>query len=1041
MPIAEWAEVAWLKLGERDLKAGEHTIDIRLTPTKNEKGETQRVLYASDALVVAQGEFRPNGPNKPGQSGRTPADEAAGKNIFKVPAATGAARSQVSLQGQWEIARDDEQLPREIAVPIGELPKNPNWKSIAVPASKAQARPELTLAHRVWYRTRVEVPANMAGRSFFINFPKNNLNTTVYVNGVLCGFEKNPFVNFDVDVTKAIKPGVNEVMVGIRDAWYGFTHNPDNPMKLRKLFNYPATWASKGFMDLDYPVWNAFQSGILNTPTFVAAGGPAYVSDVFAQPSVAKKQMIADVEVTNPGNAPVAGEIQWEAVNSKTGLIEKTFARKPFTVAAGQKVVVKAADAWADPKLWWPDSPTLYDLRTTLLVGGQPVDISNTRFGFREWSWAGTRFKLNGINWNMWAIIGGPSGAKEWLAYYRRNNLRTMRFATEGQGGDNTIWNGLETREALRFFDENGVNVRRNGPLDGEVIGYNPYEGDEAIKAKQGGSRVKMELMKNTRDQMVAQVRGERNHPSIHIWTFDNEFLFINIQNLGGSDEYEPELTKISRAVTAADPTRPNMVDGGGAAKDNSLPVHGDHYLFDIADPRYPDLAYEDNVGGSAGSGRGRWVWDKKRPRFPGEDYFATGSAPAEYAQWGGEVAFQSKTATKPAAMKLSRMLSEGYRWAGVAAFHFWFGEESVAPGFQTSFEGRAAFIRQWDWTFGSGEKVTRTVGLFNDTRFADSLAFKWTFLVNGKTVATDTSTHNIAPGTDKKFDIVIPMPQVTTRTEGQLVLTLTAKGKEVFRDTKAVSVMPAPQFGAAASTAKPAAGKRRTAAARTSSFQVTTRSHAQMKPGASAASRLVVFDPQGNVAAYLKSRAVPFTRVTSLETLPANGQVLVVGKDAISESDSTSTRLAAYAATGRTVIVLEQKTPLKYGALQAEMETSNATGNVGFIEDSNHPALRNLKDKDFFTWGVNQPLYRNAYVKPTRGAKSLVQTHTRLLNSALVEIPTGKGLMLLSQLTVGEELPTNRVAQTCWLTWWAMAQPINRRFARLRWRRAIMPN
>jgi beta-galactosidase len=84
----------------------------------------------------------------------------------------------------------------------------------------------LTFAHRVWYRTRVEVPANMAGRSFFINFPKNNLNTTVYVNGQLCGFEKQPFVRFDADVTKAIKPGVNEIMVGIRDAWYGFTHNP-----------------------------------------------------------------------------------------------------------------------------------------------------------------------------------------------------------------------------------------------------------------------------------------------------------------------------------------------------------------------------------------------------------------------------------------------------------------------------------------------------------------------------------------------------------------------------------------------------------------------------------------------------------------------------------------------------------------------------------------------------------------------------------------------------------------------------------------------
>jgi beta-galactosidase len=166
-------------------------------------------------------------------------------------------------------------------------------------------------------------------------------------------------------------------------------------MKLRKMFNYPASWHNKGFMDLDYPVWHSFQSGILNTPTFVAAGGPAYVSDVFVQPSVAKKQMIADIEVTNPGDKPVTGEIQWEAINVKTGKSEKTFAKNPFAVAAGKNALVKAADAWTNPQLWWPDSPALYNLRSTLVVGGKPVDVSNTRFGFREWSVDGTRFKLN----------------------------------------------------------------------------------------------------------------------------------------------------------------------------------------------------------------------------------------------------------------------------------------------------------------------------------------------------------------------------------------------------------------------------------------------------------------------------------------------------------------------------------------------------------------------------------------------------------------------------------------------------------------------
>jgi hypothetical protein len=111
-------------------------------------------------------------------------------------------------------------------------------------------------------------------------------------------------------------------------------------MPMRRLFNYPVSWKDRGFLNLDYPVWNAFQSGILNTPTFVAAGGPAYVSDVFVQPSVAKKQLVADIEVTNPSAQAMSGEIQWEAINVKTGKSEKTFAAKPFTVEAGKNVVV-----------------------------------------------------------------------------------------------------------------------------------------------------------------------------------------------------------------------------------------------------------------------------------------------------------------------------------------------------------------------------------------------------------------------------------------------------------------------------------------------------------------------------------------------------------------------------------------------------------------------------------------------------------------------------------------------------------------------------
>jgi hypothetical protein len=104
-----------------------------------------------------------------------------------------------------------------------------------------------------------------------------------------------------MDVTKGIKAGqTNEIWVGIRDAWYGRSADPKRPLKLRKTFNYPIGLFNQGFQDMDYPVWNCPQSGILATPAFVATGGGVYAGDVFVKPSVAQKRLEADARHDRP---------------------------------------------------------------------------------------------------------------------------------------------------------------------------------------------------------------------------------------------------------------------------------------------------------------------------------------------------------------------------------------------------------------------------------------------------------------------------------------------------------------------------------------------------------------------------------------------------------------------------------------------------------------------------------------------------------------------------------------------------------------------
>ncbi len=485
------------------------------------------------------------------------------------------------------------------------------------------------------------------------------------------------------------------------------------------------------------------------------------------KPSVARKALAAEITLSNPSAGESSGELRWEAVSAATGAVEKVFPPVPFQAAAVAELTLAAVGAWANPRLWWPDEPNLYRLRTTLVVGGKAIDVRETPFGFREWKVEGKKFTLNGVVWHLWGdLVGVNSNKEEWLAQYRNSGQRLMRLATAGQGGEASGWMGLSPDEALDFFDRSGVVVRRNSTLDGEAIGYMFTENDPAIRKKNGGSEIKGDLLRNVRDQFVAQVKGERNHPSIQIWSMENEFAYINLINLLGNspnmDAYEREEQKIADAVMAADPTRTVMADGGGAFKANTMPVHGDHYVATL-DARYPDLAYD---AFPEGGGRGRWRWDEARPRYIGEDFFASGINPADYAMWGGEAAFQGKAQARGAVAFIYRMLMEGYRWGGhYAGWHLWLGDD--APGQYGSSPWRAAFVRQYDWTFGSGRKVTRTFGLFNDTQYREPLTFTRTLAIDGFPARTKATTHHVAPGTRVAFDEELEMPAVGDRREG----------------------------------------------------------------------------------------------------------------------------------------------------------------------------------------------------------------------------------------------------------------------------------
>jgi len=267
--------------------------------------------------------------------------------------------------------------------------------------------------------------------------------------------------------------------------------------------------------------------------------------------------------------------------------------------------------------------------------------VTETLFGFREWTTEGIHLKLNGVKWQGFSEHGIPgSTPEEWVA-----NLKSPKFnygfgRMWPQHGGKVNWLGKEPQEVLEFMDRHGALIRRTGYLDGEAAGYMPA--------------VLTELGVNWLDHLAAWIKGERNHPSIMIWSVENELSFINARNLGQLDRWEPILAKAWETIRKVDPTRYMMVDGGGANRNNALPICGDHYTTKKF-WNYPKLAYEANAN------QRPWTWDQKRPKFIGEELFAAGINPA-YAYFGGQDVFLGKIKSRPAVGKAMQVVSQGYR-------------------------------------------------------------------------------------------------------------------------------------------------------------------------------------------------------------------------------------------------------------------------------------------------------------------------------------------------------------------------------------------
>ena len=104
-------------------------------------------------------------------------------------------------------------------------------------------------------------------------------------------------------------------------------------------------------------------------------------------------------------------------VTDLNGVVAKRFQPRVVDVSAEGETTVSFGEPWSDARLWCPEDPHLYRLRTRVRANGQLVDEHFQRFGFREFWIEGRDFFLNG---NRITLLGDwvgvrPSGSDAFL--------------------------------------------------------------------------------------------------------------------------------------------------------------------------------------------------------------------------------------------------------------------------------------------------------------------------------------------------------------------------------------------------------------------------------------------------------------------------------------------------------------------------------------------------------------------------------------------------------------------------------------------------
>jgi beta-galactosidase len=391
-----------------------------------------------------------------------------------------------------------------------------------------------------WYRKAFRLPAGTRGQTAWLELDGIHMNSDVWINGHHLGRRPYGYVSFAYDVSRHLTPGVNLVAIRV-----------DNSAQPSSRW-----YTGSGIYR---HVWLTFAD-----PLHVGHWG-TFVTTPRADSTSA--EVVVRTRVENDGRAPRRGTLRAVIVDGAGREVARS--DSAFTVPGGQTVTLEQSLRVATPRLWSPESPALYAVRSEIIDGRRPVDVATTPFGIRTIAYDkdrgfllnGVRVKMNGVNLHHDA--GGLGAAVPERVWERRLEI----LKAMGVNAIRTSHNP-PAPEFLDLCDRLGFLVM-NEAFDewttGKVpAGYHRYFAEWAER------------------DVTDFVHRDRNHPSIVLWSAGNEI----------GEQTTPDgvtvLRRLMEIFHREDPTRPVTTGNDNIVADgrpttleflNALDIVGYNYV------------------------------------------------------------------------------------------------------------------------------------------------------------------------------------------------------------------------------------------------------------------------------------------------------------------------------------------------------------------------------------------------------------------------------------------------------------------------------